>query len=49
MPRKSVALVQFPAYGTTSKFLLNIIVRRFNSIVLVYDLNPNVGDEVTAG
>jgi hypothetical protein len=38
MPKESIVLVQFPAYGVVSKLLLQILIRRFNSIVLIHDL-----------
>jgi hypothetical protein len=38
MPKESVILVQFPAYGFASKILLQVILRRLKCVVLVHDL-----------
>ena len=46
MRRGSIVLVQFPAYGVTSKFLLRIIMRRLSSVVLIHDLESLRGRSV---
>jgi len=38
LPRRSIVLVQFPAYGVASRLLYRFILCRFNSVALIHDL-----------